>query len=68
MRSLTGHPNTIMARDSFMVGLGVLLYCTASMPCPPLGPNVMLVRILFMVFTPISSLQLLCGKDMEESQ
>ena len=73
MKSLMGLPKTIIAGDNVVAGSGVFLYwriahCTASRSTssPPLGP-VLLVRIRFMILTPSSALQLLCGKATDDS-
>ena len=71
MKSLMGHPNTIVAWDNLVAGSGVFLYWriadyTVSTSRAPPGP-VLLVRILIMVLTPISALQLLGGKATEDS-
>ena len=72
MKSLMGLPKTIIAGDNLVAGSGIFLYwriarCTASMSSPPLGP-VLLVRIRFMILTPISALQLQCGKATDDSR
>ena len=70
MKSL-GLPKTIIAGDNLVARSGVFLYwriacCTASTSSPPLGP-VLLVRLRFMILTPISALQMLCGKATDDS-
>ena len=70
MKSLIGRPKRHIAGEIFVVGSGALRYCrtalcTLSVSSSPLGP-VLSTRSRFIVFTPISALQLLCGKATEE--
>ena len=69
MRSFVGRPKIHVAGDDFVAGLGVFLYCKtafkrASMLMSPSFP-VLPVMSSLMVLTPISALQLLCGKAIE---
>ena len=71
MKSLMGHPKTVIAGSNLVVGSGVFLVwriacCMASISRSPPGP-VLFEGILFMVLTPVSALQLLYGKVTEDS-
>lgn len=72
MKSRTGLPNTHIAGDSPVVGSGQLRYCrmalcSLSVSKLPLGP-VFSEMSLFVVLTPISALQLECGKATEDKR
>ena len=70
MRSFVGRPKIHVAGDDFVAGLGVFLYCktafrrASTMLMSPSFP-VLPVMSCLMVLTPISALQLLCGKAIE---
>ena len=60
MRYLTGRPK--IAGDNLVVGSGVFLYCRMAF----WNVSMLMSRSgCLMVLTPISALQLLCGKVME---
>ena len=70
MKSLIGLPKTHWAGDSFVLGSGVLRYCSMAcwnalvsrLPCA----SVLLVMSRLTVFTPTSALQLECGNATDD--
>jgi hypothetical protein len=63
-------PKTHIAGEIFVSGSGVLRYCsialcTVSVSSSPFGPVLSVMR-RFIVFTPISARQLLCGKATDD--